>query len=38
MRKIVGLEYVEIAAALSCSEESARAAVYQALRKLKELR
>jgi RNA polymerase sigma-70 factor (ECF subfamily) len=38
MRKIVGLEYAEIAAALSCSEESARAAVYQALRKLKELR
>lgn len=38
MRKIVGLDYSEIAAALSCSEESARAGVYQALRKLKELR
>jgi RNA polymerase sigma-70 factor (ECF subfamily) len=35
MRKIAGLEYVEIAAALKCSEESARACVYQALRKLK---
>jgi len=38
MRKIVGLEYSEIGAALECSEESARAGVYQALRKLKELR
>jgi RNA polymerase sigma-70 factor (ECF subfamily) len=38
MRKIVGLEYAEIGAALGCSEESARAGVYQALRKLKELR
>jgi RNA polymerase sigma-70 factor (ECF subfamily) len=38
MRKVVGLEYSEIAAALSCSEDSARAGVYQALRKLKELR
>src|ERR1700730_15895479 len=38
MRKIVGLEYSEIGAALNCSEESARAGVYQALRKLKELR
>ena len=38
MRKVVGLEYSEIAAALSCSEESARAGVYQAIRKLKELR
>lgn len=38
MRKIVGLEYSEIGAALGCSEESARAGVYQALRKLKELR
>src|SRR5579862_1004496 len=38
MRKIVGLEYAEIGAALNCSEESARAGVYQALRKLKELR
>jgi RNA polymerase sigma-70 factor (ECF subfamily) len=38
MRKIVGLDYAEIGAALGCSEESARAGVYQALRKLKELR
>lgn len=38
MRKIVGLDYSEIGAALGCSEESARAGVYQALRKLKELR
>ncbi len=38
MRKIVGLEYSEIGSALGCSEESARAGVYQALRKLKELR
>ena len=38
MRKVVGLEYSEIGAALGCSEESARAGVYQALRKLKELR
>ncbi len=38
MRKIVGLEYSEIGAALGCSEDSARAGVYQALRKLKELR
>lgn len=38
MRKIVGLEYDEIGAALGCSEESARAGVYQALKKLKELR
>jgi RNA polymerase sigma-70 factor, ECF subfamily len=38
MRKVVGLEYAEIGAALGCSEDSARAGVYQALRKLKELR
>jgi len=38
MRKIVGLEYAEIGAALGCSADSARAGVYQALRKLKELR
>jgi RNA polymerase sigma factor (sigma-70 family) len=38
MRKIVGLDYGEIGAALGCSEDSARAGVYQALRKLKELR
>lgn len=38
MRKIEGREYSEIAAALDCSPESARATVYQALKKLKELR
>ncbi len=35
MRKFGGLEYAEIAAALGCSSESARAGVYQALKKLK---
>ncbi len=35
MRKFAGLEYGEIATALDCSAESARASVYQALRKLK---
>ncbi len=35
MRKFGGLEYAEIAAALNCSAESARAGVYQALKKLK---
>lgn len=35
MRKFDGMEYQEIAAALECSEESARASVYQALKKLK---
>jgi RNA polymerase sigma-70 factor, ECF subfamily len=35
MRKIEGREYREIAAALECSADSARASVYQALRKLK---
>ena len=38
MRKFVGLEYGEIAEALGCSEESARANVYQALKKLKSFR
>ncbi len=38
MRKLEGCEYSEIAAALECSPESARATVYQALRKLKEER
>ena len=38
MRKVAGLEYAEIGAALGCSEDSARAGVYQALKKLKELR
>jgi len=35
MRKFAGLEYAEIGAALNCSPQSARASVYQALRKLK---
>ncbi len=35
MRKFGGLEYAAIAAALDCSPESARAGVYQALKKLK---
>jgi RNA polymerase sigma-70 factor (ECF subfamily) len=35
MRKFGGLEYGEIATALGCSSESARAGVYQALKKLK---
>jgi RNA polymerase sigma-70 factor, ECF subfamily len=35
MRKFGGLEYAEIATALGCSSDSARAGVYQALKKLK---
>ncbi len=35
MRKIEGLSYQEIGASLNCSPESARANVYQALKKLK---
>ncbi len=35
MRKFAGLEYEEIGAALECSADSARASVYQALKKLK---
>jgi RNA polymerase sigma-70 factor (ECF subfamily) len=35
MRKFAGLEYAEIATALNCSAESARASVYQALKKLR---
>jgi RNA polymerase sigma-70 factor, ECF subfamily len=38
MRKLEGREYSEIAVALECSAASARATVYQALRKLKEAR
>jgi RNA polymerase sigma-70 factor (ECF subfamily) len=38
MRKFAGFEYHEIASALDCSPESARASVYQALKKLKTLR
>ncbi|HEY6393840.1 MAG TPA: RNA polymerase sigma factor [Candidatus Binataceae bacterium] len=35
MRKIEGLDYEEISAALNCSPDTARANVYQALKKLK---
>jgi RNA polymerase sigma-70 factor, ECF subfamily len=35
MRKFGGLEYEEIATALGCSSDSARAGVYHALKKLK---
>lgn len=35
MRKFAGLEYDEIGAALGCSDEAARAGVYQAMKKLK---
>jgi RNA polymerase sigma factor (sigma-70 family) len=35
MRKYQGLSYKEIGAALDCSAESARANVYQALKKLR---
>jgi len=35
MRKFAGLEYAEIGTALDCSAESARACVYQALKKLR---
>lgn len=35
MRKFDGLEYDEIAARLKCSPESARASVYQALKKIR---
>jgi RNA polymerase sigma-70 factor (ECF subfamily) len=38
MRKFAGLEYEEIGAALDCSADSARAGVYQALKKLKAIR
>jgi len=38
MRKFAGFEYEEIGAALECSAESARANVYQALKKLKAAR
>ncbi len=37
MRKYQELEYDEIAAALDCSEEAARANVYQALKKLRQI-
>jgi RNA polymerase sigma factor (sigma-70 family) len=35
LRYFAGLEYAEIAAAMGCSEESARANVSQAMKKLK---
>jgi RNA polymerase sigma-70 factor (ECF subfamily) len=35
MRKFAGLEYTEIGTALNCSAESARASVYQAMKKLR---
>jgi RNA polymerase sigma-70 factor (ECF subfamily) len=35
LRKLQGLPYPEIAAALDCSEEAARARVSEALKKLK---
>ena len=38
MRKLRGLEYDEIGAELDCSAESARATVYQALKKLRAAR
>ena len=38
MRKFAGLEYEEIGVALECSADSARASVYQALKKLKAAR
>jgi RNA polymerase sigma-70 factor (ECF subfamily) len=37
MRYFAGLEYAEIAVALECSKQSARASVYQAMKKLKAL-
>jgi DNA-directed RNA polymerase specialized sigma24 family protein len=35
MRKFGGLEYPEIAAALGCTLEAARADVYQAMKKIR---
>ncbi|HYA35488.1 MAG TPA: sigma-70 family RNA polymerase sigma factor [Candidatus Binataceae bacterium] len=37
MRKLTGMDYSEIGEALGCSEDSARASVYQALKKLRAL-
>lgn len=37
MRKYQELDYAEIAAALDCSQDAARANVYQALKKLREI-
>jgi DNA-directed RNA polymerase specialized sigma24 family protein len=36
MRKMHELEYAEIGTSLRCSEESARAHVFQALRKIRK--
>jgi RNA polymerase sigma-70 factor (ECF subfamily) len=36
MRKFGGLEYDEIAAALECTNEAARASVYQAMKKIRD--
>jgi RNA polymerase sigma-70 factor (ECF subfamily) len=36
MRHLQGLDYAEIAEAISCSEDSARANVYQGLRRLRQ--
>ena len=36
LRRVEGREYDEVAAVLGCSEESARANAYQALKKLRE--
>jgi RNA polymerase sigma-70 factor (ECF subfamily) len=38
MRQFAGFEYQEIASALDCSPESARASVYQAMKKLRNSR
>jgi RNA polymerase sigma-70 factor (ECF subfamily) len=35
LRHVQGLDYAEIAEALECSEDSARANVYQAIRRLR---
>jgi RNA polymerase sigma-70 factor (ECF subfamily) len=37
LRHLQGLDYVDIAQALGCSEDSARANVYQGLRRLRRL-
>ncbi len=36
LRRVAGLDYSTIAAALACSPQTARATVYQAMRKLRE--
>ncbi len=37
LRYLAGLDYAEIASAIGCSEESARANVSQAMKKLKAM-